>query len=506
MNRKIGVVLSYVMMVFEVMSTLLVTPFILRTLGQAEYGVYKLSSAIIAYLLLFDMGIGNSVIRYISKYKAIGNRTAEQRFFGVANLYYAVISVLALLCGVVFIFLFPNVFAKGLSAEEVRLGQKLLFVTMLNAAFTLGTAAYPNIIHAYERFAFAKGWSIIQILLRILFTVIVLKIGMGSIGIVSVNLAMTVFYRLICVFYVHIKLKLKPIFSGITPSFFKDIVSYSTFILLQLIATQINAAADQLLLGMFVSSSVVIIAVYGVGAQVVQYFQSIGSAFTGVLMPGIVAKVERGATTKQLCDEMVRIGRILFTMLSFIWVCFLFNGKRFILLWAGTENSNAYYVAVILMFAYVFILSESVGSQVLWAMNAHKEQSILKISIVVMNVFLTILLIKWNPLIGATIGTFISLIMGDVFIMNVIFKRKIKLSLKQYYGGLFKGIIVSLLITALCGGLMYLLDIKGWLGLVVNVSTMAAVFAACMFLFGFNKYEKDLLFGTAKKVLKKLHK
>ena len=51
MNRKIGVILSYVLMVFEVLSTLLLTPFIIRTLGQAEYGVYKLAFAINAYLL-----------------------------------------------------------------------------------------------------------------------------------------------------------------------------------------------------------------------------------------------------------------------------------------------------------------------------------------------------------------------------------------------------------------------------------------------------------------------
>ena len=59
MNRKIGVILSYIAMVFEVLSTLLITPFMLRTLGQSEYGVYKLSSSITAYLLLLDLGVGN---------------------------------------------------------------------------------------------------------------------------------------------------------------------------------------------------------------------------------------------------------------------------------------------------------------------------------------------------------------------------------------------------------------------------------------------------------------
>lgn len=82
MNRKIGVILSYVMMVFEVLSTLLLTPFIVRTLGQAEYGVYKLSAAIVAYLLLLDLGVGNAVTKYAAQYRVEGDVQQSRRFLG----------------------------------------------------------------------------------------------------------------------------------------------------------------------------------------------------------------------------------------------------------------------------------------------------------------------------------------------------------------------------------------------------------------------------------------
>ena len=51
MSRKAGVIMSYILMIFEVLSTLLITPYLIRDLGQAEYGVYKLVAAITAYLL-----------------------------------------------------------------------------------------------------------------------------------------------------------------------------------------------------------------------------------------------------------------------------------------------------------------------------------------------------------------------------------------------------------------------------------------------------------------------
>lgn len=503
MNRKIGVILSYIMMIFEVLSTLLLTPFILRTLGQAEYGVYKLSAAIVAYLLLLDLGVGNAVTKYAAQYRVEGDVQQSCRFLGVATIYYLIIALFVLAVGGILIVIFPSVFATGLTGSEVTLGQKLLGITVINAAVTLGTAGYANVIIGYEKFIVSKGWSIVQIILRIILTYISLKIGMGSIGIVTVNLLMTILCRGFFVFYVLFGLKLKPMFSGIKIPFIKEIVGYSSLILLQMIATQINAFVDQILLGILVPASAVIIGVYGIGAQIVQYFQSIGSSFTNILMPGVVKMVENKATPQQLCDEMVKIGRMVFMVLAFIWCCFLFYGKQFILLWVGEENLDAYFVAIILMFAYIFTLTENIGSQILWAKSEHKEQAFLKLGIVLVNIILTIFLIKWSPLIGATIGTFVSLILGDVVVMNIVFYKKIGISLKKYYMGLFKGILPCLIISTVVGGLFSLLHFSGWLGFACNIFIMVSVYAVCMFLFGFNTYERSLIKSIFEKIFRR---
>ena len=503
MNRKIGVILSYVMMIFEVLSTLLLTPFILRTLGQAEYGVYKLSAAIVAYLLLLDLGVGNAVTKYAAQYRVEGNIQQSRRFLGVVTIYYLIIAAIVVIAGVVLIAVFPTAFAKGLTSEETELGQKLLTITVINAAVTLGTAAYANIILAYEKFAISKVASIIQIVIRISLTVGALKLGMGSVGIVSVNLAMTIFCRGFFVLYTFFGLKLKPLFSGIKLSFIKEIVGYSSLILLQMVASQINAFVDQVLLGMLVPASAIIIGIYGIGTQIVTYFQTIGSSFTNILMPGVVKMVENQATPQQLCDEMIKIGRMVFMVLAFIWCCFLFYGKQFITLWVGIENIEAYFVAIVLMFSYIFMMTESIGTQILWAKNAHKEQSFLKLGVVLLNIISTIFLIKWNPLFGATIGTFISLILGDVVVMNIVFHKKIGISLKKYYMGLFKGILPCLIISTVVGGLFSLLHFSGWLGFACNIFIMVSVYAVCMFLFGFNTYERSLIKSIFEKIFRR---
>ena len=349
MNRKAGIILSSTLMAFEVFSTLLLTPFIIRTLGQAEYGVYKLVSAVNAYLLLLDLGIGTAVTRYIAKYRTTGDRENERRFLGVSTIFYGSVAALAVILGAVLVLLFPTVFAKGLTEGETLLGQKLLFISMLNSAAALGTAASSNTIIAYERFYVSRGASIVQIILRMALTYAALKLGFGSMGIVTINLALTILCRAFFVLYVRFGIGLRAVFRGTSRDFIRGVVVYSSLIFVQMVATQLNFSVDQVLIGSLVASSSTILAVYGVGTQIVQYFRSIGSAFTDVLMPGIVRMVESGSDSERILSEMVRVGRIIFMCLLFIWVVFAVNGAEFISLWAGEENSRAYIVAVLLM-------------------------------------------------------------------------------------------------------------------------------------------------------------
>ena len=506
MNRKIGALLSYVHMIFEVLSTLLLTPFIISSLGSAEYGVYKLIAAITSYLLLLDLGMGNSVVRYVAKFKENHDMESSRKYLGVCMVFYAAVSVAVLLLGGVLILSFQKIFATGLTAAEIALSKRLLLLTVLNAAVTLGTSVFYNILIAYSRFALSKGLSILQIIVRILVTAAALKLGYRSEAIVSINLVLTMLMRGYYVFYVLCVLRLRPQLRGTNAAFIKDIVSYSAFILLQMVATQINAQADQVLLGMFVTSSAVIIGIYGVGAQIVQYFQSVGQALGGVLMPGVVKLVEGGAGSKALQNEMIRIGRYAFTMLGLIFVGFLVNGRSFIRLWAGREYAQGYYVALMLMFAHMIIMTQSIGTQILWAKNKHQLQSVIKFVIVAVNILLTIFLIRWDPLMGAAIGTVISLLLGDVLSMNIVFKKEIGISLKAYYTGLFKGILPGLLLSALAGSGVKLLPVSGIRGLILNVLVMTAVYAAAMWGFGFNESEKNMVRGLLCKLTNKQKK
>ena len=507
MNRKTGVILSYVLLVVEIFSTLLFTPFLIRTLGQSEYGIYQLIISITAYLAMLDLGVGNSVIRYIAKYRALNDHLSQRKFLGITTIYYTIIGVVVLIVGGVILANFSSIFAKGLNDGEIELAKKLFLVTIMGTAFSLSTSAFSNIVIAYERFSVSKGTVIILNLVKIGASVLALVMGMGSYGIVVVHFIVTVLTRLVYIFYVLFRLKITPLFKDFDFKFIKEVASYSSFILLQMVAGNINGLANQVLLGIFAEGAAVIIGIYGIGAQILQYFKTLGSHFTSVLMPGLVKLVESGAGSKQYEKEMIRISRIVFMALSLVWIVFAVNGKDFVILWAGEQNQQAYFVALVLMLPQMLSYTQGVGFQLLQAMAKHKVPSIITSVSAILNIFLTIILIQWNPLIGATLGAFIALFLCEYIVMTIMYKKLIGISLISYYKGLFKGILPCLILTFAGGLLFRLLDLSkfGWLGFIVNCAIMIAIYGITMLLFGLNDYEKSLTFKPIMKILKKFH-
>lgn len=493
MNRISGVIFSYIFMVFEVLSTLLLTPFILRSLGQAEYGVYSLTLSVTVYLLLLDMGVGNAVVRFIAKYRAHGDTEGQCKFLGISIAYYLCIACLVVVLGSLIVWFAPFLFAKGLSSSETGLNQKLLIITIANTAVTLGTASFANVLIAHERFTFSRVCSIVQIIIRMAVIYTALRMGYRSVALVTINLALTIVLRTTFVLYTFYVLKLKPIIRGVCLKDIKEIFVYSSLIFVQMIATMLNASAAQIMLGCFVTASSVYIAIYSIGLMLANYFQSIGSSITSVLMPGIVKLVESGASADLLQKEMIRIGRIIFMVLGAVLVIFWLNGNTFVSLWAGNDNKIAFPIASALMSVHLLIMTFSVGTQVLWAKNKHKEQAWLKMFGVVLNVTLTYVIIQWNPLAGATIGTCVSLALSDVLVMAWVFKKHIGLNLGEYCKQISKGTVPCLLVAAIIGlPLTYYLP-QSWMMFVTSCASMLIVYIAMMFIVGLNDYEKGLL-------------
>ena len=67
---KLGAILSYLIIVLNMVIGIVYTPILTTKLGQSEYGLYSLVSTIISYLTVLDFGFGNAIIIYTSRFIA----------------------------------------------------------------------------------------------------------------------------------------------------------------------------------------------------------------------------------------------------------------------------------------------------------------------------------------------------------------------------------------------------------------------------------------------------
>ena len=72
-QKKWGVILRYIQMISNVVIKFVYTPFLLRALGQNEYGLFSLTMSIVGYLAILDLGFGSTVTRFTVKYRSEGD-------------------------------------------------------------------------------------------------------------------------------------------------------------------------------------------------------------------------------------------------------------------------------------------------------------------------------------------------------------------------------------------------------------------------------------------------
>lgn len=116
---RAGAILSYLNLIIGNIIPFLYTPIMLRLLGQAEYGLYGIAQSIMGYIGLLNFGIGGTIVRYLSKYRAMGDKAREERIIGLFLKIYAVICGLILAVGLFFA-AHIQMYGRSLSLEEVE--------------------------------------------------------------------------------------------------------------------------------------------------------------------------------------------------------------------------------------------------------------------------------------------------------------------------------------------------------------------------------------------------
>lgn len=488
---KLGAMLSYVSIIVTIIIALLYTPVMIRLLGQSEYGLYAMIGSISAYLSIMDLGLGNAIVRYTARNRAIGNKKAESNLNGMFLFLYSIIGLLTIFVGAIIYYNIDSIFGASLTDVELKKAKIMVIILILNFAFSFPLSIFGSLMQAYERFVIVKIVAIIRTLLVPLITLPFLFAGYGSITMVLIATIVNILCLLYNVHYCFKYLKISFYLGKIDLQLLREILGYSFFIFLGIIVDQINWNTGQIILGAVAGTTAV--AVFAIAIQFIRLYLQFSTSISGLFLPRISMMIANNASSMELTKMMIRYGRVQYIIMAYILSGFILFGHPFICIWAGENYENAYYMALIIMIPITIPLIQNIGLSILQGMNLQGFRSIVLIMIAIVNVIISIPLAKVFGGIGVAIGTGLSYVVGNGIIMNIYYHRKIGLDIPLFWRNIVLISIPVALSLAVGYGINYFIAKENLLFLVFKIGLFSVEYFVLMWFFAFNNYEKNLV-------------
>lgn len=489
-QRKWGALLSYVNNIATIIVGLAYTPIMLRLLGQSEYGLYSLVGSIVGYLSVLDMGLGDTVVRYTARNRVDETKKKEAELNGLFLFVYSIIGLVALLVGFILYANIDNLFGRTLSIGEMHRARIMMLLLIFNFALSFPLSIFSSIMNAYERFIFLRVTNILRVVLNPLLVLPFLFWGYGSVMMVVVSTALNFACLLANMFYCLKFLHVHFARGHFDSWFLYEIAGYSFFIFLNAIMDKIYWASGQFVLG--IVSGTLQVAIYAIAMQFMMMFMNFSTAISGVVLPKVTMLVAKHVSSAELTDMMIRIGRLQYLVVGYIFIMFVLVGKQFIYLWAGAGYLSAYPMVVILMAALIIPLIQNVGISILKAMNKNRYRMTAYTIGAFIGLAISFPLAHRYGGIGCAIGTAGSLFVSTGWIMNRYYAYKIHLGIAKFWKSMIS-ISTGMIVLFIVGW-----GLESFLGLAVSwkyfiiLSFIDTLLYVIIMYFCLNSYERGL--------------
>ena len=500
---KLGAILSYVSMALSTIISLVYTPVMIERLGHSEYGVYQLVLPIISYLNMLTFGLGSAYVRYYSRFKVAGDKKNMAKLNGMFLLTYLFLGTVVTIIGFSLSFHGDVIFGNKLTPSEVALGEKLLRIMTVNAALTFPISVFESHVTINEEYLFQKIVAMAKQVLNPLLMIPLLILGYRSVTLTVVALAFTILSGILNISFCLGRLRMPFSFRHFDWGLLREMFGFTAYVAIGIVVDNFNWSIDRLLVGWFHGTGEETI--YVVASQLNVYYLSFATAVSNVLTPRVHRLVAEGRPMRELDALFTKVGRLQFILLGCIFWGFVAVGRPFVMLWGGGEEFAVdYFTTLLLFFATIWPSVQTVGLEIQRAKNMHKFRSLVYAGVAIANTILSIpLCIRWGGL-GAAIGTALATFVGNVMLMNWYYYRRIGLNIPRFWRHI-QHLLPAMVLPA---GVAVLLAIfvhpTGYFGLLLPGGAVVAAYALSMWLFGMNRYERELITGSVRSITSRL--
>ncbi|SEC43535.1 Membrane protein involved in the export of O-antigen and teichoic acid [Terriglobus roseus] len=380
---------------------LLMTPYILHSLGDRYFGLWALTSTVVGYYSILDLGLSGSLFTQMSHALGARDHISANRIYSTGLALYCWIAVLIMSvaagCAFVIHLAWPSADAAVVP---------LILLTGFHVAIGFPMRAPYGVLNAGSHFDLTNAINIGAAVLRVIAMVFCLRSGYHVVGLAFAQLLAAIpgFIAVLMAVrlrYPFMTVRLKSAWHASTA---KSLFHFAGPVLLGQVADRLRLQSDALVVSFALGLEAV--AHYNVASTLAMYYLDGVTAVVGVLSPLLARQFGAGD------HEGLRRNTLLGTRASIVCATFIgflivSVGPSFIQRWMGARFLDAYPVLLMLAGAIFIELTQITATSALYATKNVKVFARINVAEALANVVLSIILVRRLGMIGVALGTLI---------------------------------------------------------------------------------------------------
>lgn len=493
MGSKItkGAFLSYISIVINIAAGLLYTPWMVRQIGNSNYGIYNLAITFIGYFTL-DFGLGGAITRYIAQYKAQKEEEKINDLIGLTTKLYFVLSaiigaiLLIVLCFIKQIFI-------SLSPDELQTFRNVFMILSVYSVISVPMMPFSGIISAYEYFWQLKMFDIANRILTIALVIAALLGHMGIYALVMANVSAGLVIGIGKFIFIKRKCGIKVNWSFFDKAITKDLFSFSIWMTLGMTAYQLVIGMDSTILG--ITSGAEEIAIFSAGMTIYAYTNHFAGALNGLFLPKVTRMLYDDNSLDQINALMIRVGKIQLVIIGALYFGFLVVGREFMDVWMGGIYVRSYVISALIVLPNLLISTQAIASTMVTAVNKLKYQAMTACIGAVVSLTIGYSLSRQFGAVGVAVGSAVGMLLSYGLMMNILYARVFKLNIKRFFLKCHLKYIFCVIPPVLVCRLSYcVLPGHSWANIAIRIAVFMLVYLCCLLLY-FDQSEKKVIFG-----------
>lgn len=472
--------------VVGVLIGLVMSPFIVRQLGDAANGYWSLVVAITAYFGYFELGLHSAVHHYVTRHLADGHTQRLNDKFNSALTVLLGIGGLAVLGTLFLSATLPTFFRVPAEAHEpVRVA---LLLTGLVTAAKFPAAAFNAVLIGAQRYDLTSGTALVVRVINAIIVfyaltaqqhLLVLAIIVACTQLLESFILMVLALRVVPVLRVRL-------FRFRWPEF-RELFDYGIFNFIINVFAQFGVAFGAITVGRFIDASAV--TYYTISLDIIPYMGSVIFAISLPLLQ-ILIPMDVSGDIAALRVVFLKGSRYLGALTCLMAANLLLVGPAFLGQWMGHKylDSEPYgssgVVLILLTIGSTMALFATLAQNVLLGRRKNKIYAAVIIAETIGIVVLSLWLVQIWGIIGVAVATIVPPVIAQTIGLNAIAAHYAETTFWQFLReAMLPNFAVLAVVCALGGAVLHLFPPHGWISILLSFTMVSVLYLALTALF-----------------------